>query len=133
MSDGAIMIVLRVVHIISGVFWAGAVMVMAWFVLPASQALGPSGGAFMQQLMFRQRLRVFVGVAMGLTILSGLTMYTWLAMETDGAWARSRMGVTLGVGAVAAIIAGGIGGAVIGRVGGKMAALAAKIQASGSP
>jgi len=133
MSDGAIMIVLRVVHIISGVFWAGAVMVMAWFVLPASQALGPSGGAFMQQLMFRQRLRVFVGVAMGLTILSGLTMYTWLAMETDGAWARSRMGVTLGVGAVAAIIAGGIGGAVIGRVGEKMAALAAKIQASGSP
>ena len=110
MSDGAIMIVLRVVHIISGVFWAGAVMIMAWFVLPTAQAMGPPGGAFMQRLMFGQRLRVFVGGAMGLTILSGLTMYTWLAMETDGAWARSRMGVTLGVGAVAAIIAGGLGG-----------------------
>ena len=87
----------------------------------------------MQRLMFGQRLRVFVGAAMGLTILSGLTIYTWLAMETDGAWARSRMGVTLGVGAVAAIIAGGIGGAVIGRVGEKMAALGATIQASGAP
>ena len=53
-------------------------------------------------------------------------MYTWLAMETDGAWARSRMGVALGVGAVAAIIAAGIGGAVIGRVGNKMAALGAE-------
>ena len=133
MSDGAIMIVLRVIHIIAGVFWAGAVMIMAWFVLPTAQALGPPGGAFMQRLMFGQRLRVFVGVAMGLTILSGLAMYTWIAMETDGAWARSRMGVTLGVGAVAAIIAGGIGGAVIGRVGEKMAALGAKIQVSGNP
>src|SRR5215213_302084 len=127
------MIVLRVIHIIFGVFWAGAVMVVAWFVLPAAQAMGPPGGAFMQRLMFGQRLRVFVGVALGLTILSGLTMYTWVAMETDGAWARSRMGVTLGVGAVAAIIAGGIGGAVIGRVGQKMAALAGTIQASGDP
>ena len=133
MSDGAIMIVLRVVHIICGVFWAGAVMIMAWFVLPTAQAMGQPGGAFMQRLMFGQRLRVFVGGAMGLTILSGLTMYIWLAMETDGAWARSRMGVTLGVGAVAAIIAGGMGGAIIGRVGEKMAALGAKIQASGSP
>ncbi|MEO7501097.1 MAG: hypothetical protein ABIW94_00530 [Gemmatimonadaceae bacterium] len=133
MSDGAIMIVLRVIHIIAGVFWAGAVMVMTWFVLPASQAMGQPGGAFMQQLMFRQRLRIFVGGAMILTILSGLTMYTWLAMETDGGWARSRMGMALGVGAVAAIIAGGIGGAVIGRVGERMAALGATIQASGGP
>ena len=133
MSDGTIMIVLRVIHIVAGVFWAGTVMVMAWFVLPASQAMGQPGGAFMQQLMFRQRLRVFVGVAMGLTILSGLAMYGWIAMETDGMWARSRMGVTLGVGAVAAIIAGGIGGGVIGRVGQKMATLGAAIQASGAP
>ena len=133
MSDGAIMIVLRVIHIVAGIFWAGAVMIMAWFVLPTAQAMGPPGGAFMQRLMFGQRLRVFVGGAMGLTILSGLTMYAWLAMETDGAWAHSRMGMTLGVGAVAAIIAGGLGGAVIGRVGEKMAALGAKIQASGNP
>lgn len=133
MSDGAIMIMLRVVHILSGVFWAGSVMVMTWFVLPVSQAMGQPGGAFMQRLMFGQRLRVFVTIAMGLTILSGLTMYTWLAMETDGTWARSRMAMALGVGAVAAIIAGGIGGAVIGRVGTKMATLAATIQASGGP
>ena len=127
------MIVLRVIHIISGVFWAGAVMVTAWFVLPAAQAMGQPGGAFMQRLMFHQRLRVYLSGAMALTILSGLTMYMWLAMEPGGSWARSRMAMTLGIGAVAAIIAGGIGGAVIGRVGKKMAALGATIQASGGP
>lgn len=127
------MIVLRVIHIVAGVFWAGTAMAIAWFVLPASQAMGQPGGAFMQQLMFRQRLRAFVSGAMILTILSGLTMYGWLAMEAGGAWARSRMAMTLGIGAVAAIIAGGIGSGVVGRVGRKMAALGATIQASGSP
>jgi uncharacterized membrane protein len=132
-SDGAIMILLRLIHIVSGVFWAGTVMVIAWFLLPSAQALGQPGGAFMQQLMFRQRLRMFLLGAMVLTILSGLTMYGWLAMETDGAWARSKTAMVLGVGAVAAIIAGGIGGGVVGHLGKKMMELGAAIQASGNP
>lgn len=127
------MIVLRLIHIIAGVFWAGSMMAIAWFLVPSAQALGQPGAAFMQQLMFRQRLRLFVAGAMILTILSGLTMYVWLTMETDGAWAKSRMGMTLGVGAVAAIIAGGIGGGIIGKVGQKMMALGTTIQASGNP
>ncbi|MDP9176155.1 MAG: hypothetical protein M3O61_00585 [Gemmatimonadota bacterium] len=134
MSDGAVMMIgLRVIHIISGVFWAGTVMVIAWFLLPTAQAIGESGGAFMQQLMFRHRLRLFLLVSMLLTILSGLTMYAWIAMETDGAWARSKMGMVIGVGAIAAIIAGGIGGGVVGRQSRKMMELGGKIQASGGP
>lgn len=128
-----LMTVLRLVHIISGVFWAGTVMAIAWFLLPAAQAIGQPGAAFMQQLMFRQRLRTFVLGAMLLTILSGLAMYGRLAMVTDGAWASSRTGIVLGVGAVAAIIAGGIGGGVVGRVGNKMMELGSRIQASGAP
>lgn len=134
MSDGAaMMIALRVIHIVSGVFWAGTVMVIAWFLLPTVQTLGQSGGAFMQQLMFRQRLRMFMLGSMLLTILSGLTMYGWIAMETDGMWARSRMGMVIGVGAIAAIIAGGIGGGVVGRQSRKMMELGGRIQASGGP
>ena len=68
-----------------------------------------------------------------LTILSGLAMYGRLAMVTDGAWAASATGMVLGIGAVAAIIAGGIGGGVIGRIGQKMMTLSAAIQASGGP
>lgn len=127
------MILLRLIHIISGVFWAGTVMAIAWFLLPAAQAIGQPGAAFMQQLMFQQRLRFFVLGTMLLTILSGLAMYGRLAMVTDGAWAASRTGMVLGIGAVAAIIAGGIGGGVVGRVGNKMMELGGRIQASGGP
>lgn len=132
-EDALLMIGLRLIHIISGVFWAGAVMVIAWFLLPTAQAIGQPGGAFMQQLMFRQRLRPFLLGSMLLTILSGLTMYAWLAMEADGAWARSKMGMVIGVGAIAAIIAGGIGGGVVGRQSRKMMELGGRIQASGGP
>ena len=87
----------------------------------------------MQRLMFHQRLRTFMMASMLLTILSGLTMYGWIAMETDGVWARSKMGMVIGVGAIAAIIAGGIGGGVVGRQGRKMMELGGRIQASGGP
>ena len=134
MSDGAVMMIgLRLIHIVSGVFWAGTVMVIAWFLLPTAQALGQPGGAFMQRLMFQQRLRTFMLGSMLLTILSGLTMYGWIAMETNGMWARSKMGMVIGVGAIAAIIAGGIGGGVVGRQSRKMMELGGRIQASGGP
>src|SRR5687767_9341944 len=133
-SDGAVMMIgLRLIHIVSGVFWAGTVMVIAWFLLPTAQALGQPGGAFMQRLMFQQRLRTFMLGSMLLTILSGLTMYGWIAMETNGMWARSKMGMVIGVGAIAAIIAGGIGGGVVGRQSRKMMELGGRIQASGGP
>jgi hypothetical protein len=132
-DDGTLMIVLRLIHIICGVFWAGTAMAVAWFILPASRAMGQPGGAFMQQLMFRQKLRVYVGVAMGLTVLSGITMYVHLSMETNGAWAASRMGMVLGVGAVAGIIAGAIGGIAVGRYGQRLFNLGTQVQASGGP
>lgn len=133
MSEGALMIVLRLIHIICGVFWAGAAMTMAWFLLPAQRAMGQPGGAFMMQLMMKQKLRTIVISAMALTILSGLTMYIRLSMITHGVWASSRMGMTLGVGAVAAIIAGGIGGIGTGRYGARLMAIGAQVQASGGP
>lgn len=133
MSDNLLIIVLRLIHLIAGVFWAGTVMAIAWFLLPAAQAIGQPGAAFMQQLMFRQRLRPFVLGAMLLTILSGLGMYGWMAMETDGSWASSKTAMVLGIGAIAAIIAGGIGSGVTGRLGKRTMALSSAIQASGGP
>ena len=131
MNESVLMVVLRVIHIIAGVFWGGGAMVAAWFILPAQRAIGQPGMAFMQQLMFKQRLRVFVLGAMVLTLLSGLAMYARLVAITDGAWARSMMGIVIGVGAVAAIIAGGIGSGVVSKIGKKMMEVAGAIQAGG--
>ena len=131
MSESSLMIVLRLVHIISGVFWGGAVMSVAWFIFPAQRAIGPPGMLFMRELMMTRKFRSYVIGAAVLTILSGLTMYIRLSMVTHGEWARSRTGMVLGIGAVAAIIAAGIGTGVTGRIGKKMMALGGQIQALG--
>ncbi|MEP6602095.1 MAG: hypothetical protein ABJB49_09855 [Nitrospirota bacterium] len=131
MNESALMIVLRLVHIFSGIFWAGTAALLAWFILPAQTALGQAGAAFMMDLMLRRRLRAYLMTAMILTLLSGIAMYAYLAMTTHGMWARSTTAMVLGVGAVVGIIAGGIGGSIGSATAKKMAQLGATIQAAG--
>jgi uncharacterized membrane protein len=131
MNESALMILLRLVHIFSGIFWAGGVAIAAWFILPAQSTVGQAGMAFMRELMIRRRLRVYMTVAMILTLLSGLTMYAWLVVTTHGEWARSTPARILGIGALAALIAGGIGGSAGARTGRKMDEVGAKVQAGG--
>lgn len=44
------LIVPRLIHIGSGVFWAGAAVMIAAFLEPTVRAAGPEGGRFMQRL-----------------------------------------------------------------------------------
>lgn len=133
MDERYLMIVLRLFHIVGGVLWVGAVVTLAWFVVPARTVLGESAGKFMLELMERRKLSKYIGITMGLTIVSGFAMYWRLTSVSDGAFASSRTGMVLGLGAVVAIIAAGIGGGVAGRSGRKMGQLAAQIRDGGAP
>lgn len=133
MNESAMMILLRLIHIIGGVFWVGTVLFLAWFLLPSSRATGQAGLTVMQEVMMRRKLSVYLMSAMGLTILSGLTMYIHLSMATHGVWASSTMGKVLGFGALLGIVGGAIGGSSSKSTGLKMAAIAKAIQESGGP
>jgi len=50
-----VILILRVIHILLGVFWAGAVFMVALFVQPAIAASGPEGGKVMGALVKRRR------------------------------------------------------------------------------
>jgi hypothetical protein len=133
MDDQMIMVVLRLIHIVSGVFWVGAFVVMAGFLFPAVRVTGPQGGRVMQEVMQRRRLPVYLGVAAGLTILSGFVMYGRIAGATNGAWASTRPGMTYGIGGLAAILAVIVGAVVAGPAGRKLGKLGERVQASGGP
>jgi len=45
-----LIIIMRLIHILSGVAWAGGAFMLAGFVTPAAQKSGPSGGQVMQQM-----------------------------------------------------------------------------------
>jgi uncharacterized membrane protein len=123
MDEPTLTIVLRLIHILAGIFWVGAIFVIAGFLLPTARSSGPEGGRFMQQLMLRRRLSVFLGIAMLLTVLSGLTMYARVAAATHGAWASTPPGIGYGVGGLAAILAAIMGGAISGPAARRLATI----------
>jgi hypothetical protein len=127
------MVFLRLVHIISGIFWVGTVFIIAWFLLPANRTTGQAGMVMMQELMVKRKLSIYLTLAMLLTILSGLTMYGRMIMVTHGEWASSMMARVLGFGALCGIVGGAIGGSVSKATGMKMAAIGKAIQDSGQP
>ena len=58
-----VMIVLRLIHIVTGVFWVGGSFLLLSYIVPAADAAGPAGGQFMQRLMQRGLTRA--GTAAG--------------------------------------------------------------------
>ena len=133
MSETAITLALRLIHILAGVFWAGAMFLMAGFLLPTIGATGEAGGRFMQHLVQRRRLPTFLGIAAALTVLSGVTMYARMAAATHGAWASTPPGMAYGIGGLAAILGATIGVLIGSRAGGRMAALGQSIAQAGRP
>jgi uncharacterized membrane protein len=133
MDDQAITLLLRLIHILAGIFWVGSALLVAGFLLPTVRATGPEGGRFIQHLMVRRRLSVYLAIAMLLTVLSGFAMYARVSAATNGAWAGTPPGIAYGFGGLAAVL-----GAVIGMVMGgasarRMAAIGQRITEAGIP
>jgi uncharacterized membrane protein len=131
MSEQSLTIVLRLFHILGGIFWVGTMILLAAFLLPTARATGREGGRFLQYLMQQRRLRVYLAIAMLITVLSGIVMYARMAAATQGAWAGSRPGIAYGFGAVAAILGAAIGGAIGGSAGRRLQAVGQAIGAGG--
>jgi uncharacterized membrane protein len=104
-----LIVVLRLLHIFAGVFWAGAIFTLARFVLPTVAASGAEGQRFMRSLALERGLTKTVTIAGLLSVLAGL----WL-MGIDSAWFQpswmgSGMGVVLSIGALSGLGAAAVG------------------------
>ncbi len=104
MDYAFLMTVLRLIHITTGAFWAGAACYLAWFVLPAVQAIGPAGAPFMQQLPRTRRLPQVMTFLSTLTILSGLWLYYISTSSLEAAFFSSRHATLMTIGGILGII-----------------------------
>jgi hypothetical protein len=98
------LILVRLVHIGLGVFWAGSVFFTTLFLAPALRDAGPDGAKVAAGLM-RRRLFDVLPIVAGLTIISGLWLYWRASFGFQPAYMGSPVGITFGIGAVAAIVA----------------------------
>ncbi len=128
-----IMIVLRLIHIFSGVFWAGAVFINEGFLMPTVRAVGPAGAPFMQHLMGARKYPMRIATSGFLVVLSGIGMYWRNGAKSNGVFYSSRQGMILGFGALAAIIGLTLGLTLILPAGNKLTRLGGTIAASGGP
>jgi hypothetical protein len=96
-------LVMRLLHVGLGAFWAGALIFTAFFLFPAMRDAGPEGAKVGSELLRRHFLTIIPIVAL-ITILSGL----WLYLRNMGlgpGYAQSRAGMAIGIGAATAVLA----------------------------
>jgi hypothetical protein len=127
------MVVLRIVHILAGVFWVGAAFTTILFLQPTAREVGPAAGPFMAYLAGKKRLIDWVLRAAGLTILAGLLMYWRVSGGLDGDWITSAQGLALTIGALCGIGAFSLGLSVVRPSIMATLSIGAEVGASGGP
>lgn len=127
-----LMVILRLIHIFSGVFWAGTSFFNLAFLTNTVNATGDEGRKVFQHLVFKTRFAVTMLTLALLTFLSGLLMY-WRLSGFRASYLTTGYGLVLTLGAIAGLLALGAGYGMQYRVIQKMKALRAEIEAGGGP
>ena len=123
---------LRLVHVVAGILWAGAAVSYLFFVKPSVTSIGTVGPQFMQHLMQRRKYPIFMMSTSLLTILAGGPLLWFISGGLDLTWITSGPGLGFTIGSLAAIVAFFVGGLGIGPTSEKMAGLGSQIASSGT-
>jgi uncharacterized membrane protein len=116
-------------HVAFGALWAGGAVTAGFFLIPAVLEAGPAGGAVMAGVVQR-KFPIKMIAAGSVVVLTGLRMY--MVRFTSG-WLLSPEGLALSIGGLLGIGALFIGVFVQKPMIERLAALGAKIAASGAP
>ena len=127
-----LVLLLRLVHVISGIFWVGSVLLLFFILGPTINSSGEAGQKIMGLLQTRARLTAVLSAAAGLTVLAGGSLYWIDSNGFTSAWLRSGPGIGFGLGAFFALV-GFVFGIIAGRTNQAMAALGAQMQSQPSP
>ena len=98
-------IILRLIHILCGVLWAGGIFMLHLFVIPAINASGPEGGKVMRQLSATNHFTTVMTSAATLNIIAGLLLYWNISNGLSPEWIHSPYGMTVTIGGLLAIVA----------------------------
>jgi uncharacterized membrane protein len=122
-------VALRIVHIGSGVIWAGGAALFFFYIEPTINKLGPDAEKFVDEVVNRRKLPLYFMIASTLTVLAGVILYWRLFAGIS----MSPFGLALGLGGLAAIIAWLGGNLLIPRSLAEIGRLAGEMKAAGGP
>ena len=102
------MIIARLVHVLGGIFWVGAMIFAMRFLVPSIAEAGPEGGKVMTGIMRRGYTQA-MAAAGALVILSGLYLYWRVSAGFNHAFLESGPGHAYAFGGIFAIVGYTIG------------------------
>jgi hypothetical protein len=126
MIDPILLLILRLLHIFLGVFWAGSALFLAFFLGPAVKAVGPDGGKVMGRISM-SKWPIAISVSAVLTTLAGFALYFFMWREASD----TPSGIGFSIGGLFGIFSLIVGGAIVGPTGAKIARLGQEIQSAG--
>jgi len=113
-TEQVFQIVLRILHIASGVFWVGTAWFFFGWIEPTTKAIGPQAGPFMHHVVRNRRIVPAIVSAGAVNVVVGLVLYWRASAGLNPAWIGSGIGIGFTLGGLAAIIAWLLGLTVIG-------------------
>jgi uncharacterized membrane protein len=125
-------VILRLIHIFSGIFWVGTSFFTIFFLQPSVRAAGPAGGAVMGRLA-TSRFPMVIGLVALLTVGAGVLLYWKDSGGFQASFITSAAGLTLGIGALGGFSAFVVSFGVQMPTTLRMGAIQKEIQASGQP
>jgi uncharacterized membrane protein len=120
-------VVLRFVHIISGIIWAGGAIMMNLIIAPTIAATGESGKQFAGHLIGKTAFTKLMTASAITTVLAGIILYGLDSNWFQSRWMFTNQGIIFGIGAVSGILAM-VFGIMNGRLIASVGALGAQIQ-----
>jgi hypothetical protein len=97
-------VVLRLIHVLSGIIWVGGMTIMAVFIMPVLAGLGPGAGPVMAGIN-QKKFPVVMPIIALLTILSGLRLLMIDSANFAGAYFESPVGRAFAIAGGLAILA----------------------------
>lgn len=104
MTGDPVLYLLRLLHVVGGVYWGGAIFFTVLFLGPSVREAGPDGAKVMQGIQARGFMKWTPLVAL-LVIVSGIELLRRMSAGFQSAWFGTRIGITFSTGMVAAIAA----------------------------
>jgi len=124
--------VLRLVHIVGGMYWFGAALVMYFFIMPSVMATGEAGQQFMKYFGGNSGVSKSVFWAAMLSGFAGASLYWIDSQGFQSAWMMSSSGLLFGLGGFFGALALTFG-IIVNRTIAALGKLGAQIQGKPTP
>jgi hypothetical protein len=116
-------------HVAFGIFWAGAVAVLGFFILPSVLDAGPAGGAVMAGVV-KRKMPTALLIAGIVVVLSGVRLYM---VRFSASWMTTGEGIVISLGALLGVAAFAMGVFIQRPTVDRIGKLAAGIAKAGGP